>query len=143
MSLAWMLPSTLNRLPPPIVHKTEPKQFYASERTFLTWMNMSVTIGSIGSTMVAMTIKDQGHYSQGVTYLAAAFTLLAIIYILYAVQVHFWRRRMIRRKREGNYDDPYGPMALAVTLLMIYSTVFSMGVSRISSNKAALGLLGA
>jgi len=136
-----MLPSTFNNKPPPVVHKTEPKQFYASERTFLTWMNMSVTIGTIGSSMVAITLKDQGHYSESVSYLASAFTLLAIIYILYAVQVHFWRRRMIRRKREGNYDDPYGPMALAITLVLIYSTVFSLGITKLASNKALVAKL--
>lgn len=51
-----------------------------------------------------------------------------------SVLVYVWRRKTIRRKEDGNYDDPYGPRALAVTLLVIYFSVFGMGVSKLASN---------
>mmetsp|Transcript_29015 Transcript_29015/g.56741 ORF Transcript_29015/g.56741 Transcript_29015/m.56741 type:complete len:142 (+) Transcript_29015:223-648(+) len=138
MSLAWLFP---RKQPPAMVTRIEPKQFYASERTYLTWMNMSVTIGTIGTSMVAITMADEKRWSSGVPYLASAFTLISIIFIIYALNIHFWRRRQIRRKKEGNYDDPYGPMALAITLVLVYSTVFSLGISKLSANKSLSTML--
>jgi len=32
--------------------KIEPKTFFANERTFLSWMHMAVTIGSIGAALL-------------------------------------------------------------------------------------------
>ena len=36
----------------------------------------------------------------------------------------FWRRRRIRRKDEGSFDDPYGPLALATVLTISLATTF-------------------
>eukprot|EP00960_Hanusia_phi_P038104 753285-Hanusia_phi.AAC.7 len=40
------------------------------------------------------------------------------------VNTFFWRRRRIRRKDEGSFDDPYGPLALAMVLLISLATTF-------------------
>ena len=65
------------------VTRIEPKQFYASERTFLTWLNMAATIGSIGVAMIAVSTDEKGNTSK-MAYLSYAFTLLAAIFIIYA-----------------------------------------------------------
>lgn len=65
------------------VSRIEPKQFYASERTFLTWLNMAATIGSIGVAMIAVATQDMKHHAI-MGYLAYAFTLVAAIFIIYA-----------------------------------------------------------
>jgi hypothetical protein len=58
-----------------------------------------------------------------------------------AVSVYLWRRKTIRRKEDGNYDDPYGPMALAATLMCIYFSVFGMGVSKLANNATFMAWL--
>ena len=58
-----------------------------------------------------------------------------------AVFVYLWRRKTIRRKEDGNYDDPYGPMALAATLMCIYFSVFGMGVSKLANNATFMAWL--
>ena len=51
MSLPPYLPTYLSPLQIPV--KVEPKVYFANERTFLSWMNMSVTLASISMAIVA------------------------------------------------------------------------------------------
>jgi hypothetical protein len=54
---------------------------------------------------------------------------------------YFWRRKTIRNKEAGNYDDPYGPMVLASTLVLCYASVFALGVSKLASNDSFTRML--
>jgi uncharacterized membrane protein YidH (DUF202 family) len=69
--------------PPARVGRIEPKTFYANERTFLTWLNMATTVGSISTALVAFGLNDTKH-AAGVSILATVLVLLAIIFCVYA-----------------------------------------------------------
>ena len=54
--LGWYFNSRRPRDPPPMARTTpmriEPKTFFANERTFLSWLHMAVTIGSIAAALL-------------------------------------------------------------------------------------------
>lgn len=41
------------------LRRTEAKAFFANERTFLHWMNMSVTLGSISAALLGKTERER------------------------------------------------------------------------------------
>lgn len=69
--------------PPVKVSRIEPKQFYANERTFLTWLNMATTLGSISTALVAFGLSDPNH-GGSVSVLAIVLGIVSIVFILYA-----------------------------------------------------------
>mmetsp|Transcript_68587 Transcript_68587/g.143060 ORF Transcript_68587/g.143060 Transcript_68587/m.143060 type:complete len:140 (-) Transcript_68587:56-475(-) len=118
--------------PPNKVSRIEPKTFLANERTFLNWLAMSVTLGSIASALVAFGKSEPNGSS--VQIMASVLVITAIFFCIYAMNTFFWRRRRIRRKEDGNFDDPYGPLALSSVLLLSLGTIFASGVVKLASN---------
>ena len=43
----------------PDVQRLEPKTFLASERTFLSWLHMAITLGSIGAALLAFAANSK------------------------------------------------------------------------------------
>ncbi len=78
--------------------KIEPKVFFANERTFLAWLNMAVTLGTISLAIVAFSDSSTTRASQiyGIILLP-----VAICFVIYAVRVYMKRAIMIRRKEPG------------------------------------------
>ncbi len=88
------------------VGRIEPKQFYANERTFLTWLNMATTVGSISSALVAFGLKDAKH-AGGVSVLATVLVLLAIIFCVYASEfLLFLQEQRHKVYSRHNVRDP-------------------------------------
>lgn len=48
----YSFPKPQPRLATTIPQRIEPKTFFANERTFLSWLHMAVTIGSIGAALL-------------------------------------------------------------------------------------------
>ncbi|KAJ3825681.1 VTC domain-containing protein [Lentinula raphanica] len=93
--------------------RIEPKVYFAAERTFLKWLNISVFIGTIATTLLNFTSPDD---SRGLIS-AALFTLCALIAIAYSAGVFVYRSYRLRARRaEGLYYDKYGPTLLCFTL---------------------------
>ncbi|KAJ4477406.1 SPX-domain-containing protein [Lentinula aciculospora] len=93
--------------------RIEPKVYFAAERTFLKWLNISVFIGTIATTLLNFTSPED---SRGLIS-AALFTLCALIAIAYSAAVFVYRSYRLRAKRaEGLYYDKYGPTLLCITL---------------------------
>ncbi|KAJ3810978.1 VTC domain-containing protein [Lentinula lateritia] len=93
--------------------RIEPKVYFAAERTFLKWLNISVFIGTIATTLLNFTSPED---SRGLIS-AAFFTLCALIAIAYSAAVFIYRSHRLRARRaEGLYYDKYGPTLLCFTL---------------------------
>ncbi|KAF9065092.1 VTC domain-containing protein [Rhodocollybia butyracea] len=93
--------------------RIEPKVYFAAERTFLRWLNTSVFIGTIATTLLNFTSPDdpRGLIS------AALFTLCALVAIGYSAGIFVYRSIRLRARRaEGLYYDKYGPTLLCFTL---------------------------
>jgi len=90
--------------------RVEPKVFFATERTFLSWLEFSILLGSIAATLL--------NFGDGLSHYSAwGFTFLAIASLLYSLGIYLWRVRMIRRRRAVGYHDWFGPSVLCAGLL--------------------------
>ncbi|KAJ1957422.1 GTPase regulator Nrf1 [Dipsacomyces acuminosporus] len=90
--------------------RVEPKVFFANERTFLSWLNFAIVLGSLA--LGLLNFGDQTGKIAG-----AAFTLVAMIVMVYALMLFQWRAERIRRRDAGPYDDRRGPTVLVVVLI--------------------------
>ncbi|KAF9200425.1 vacuolar transporter chaperone [Haplosporangium sp. Z 27] len=90
--------------------RVEPKVFFANERTFLSWLNFTVLLGSLAIGL--LNFGDRiGRISAGV------FTLVAVIVMVYALITFHWRADRIRKREPGPYDDRFGPTVLCIFIL--------------------------
>jgi uncharacterized membrane protein YidH (DUF202 family) len=90
----------------------EPKVSFANERTFLSWLEFSILLGSIAATLL--------NFGDDASLLSAwGFTIVASIALLYSVGIYYLRVEMIRMRRANvaRYYDKYGPTFLCLGLL--------------------------
>ncbi|QDS71688.1 hypothetical protein FKW77_008193 [Venturia effusa] len=90
--------------------RIEPKVSLATERTFLSWMEFSITIGAIAATLLNFGDKVS-------VYSAIAFTAVATGAILYSLVLYLWRVQKTRQRRAVVYHDKWGPSVLCIALL--------------------------
>ncbi|ODV89790.1 hypothetical protein CANCADRAFT_143378 [Tortispora caseinolytica NRRL Y-17796] len=90
--------------------RVEPKVFFANERTFLSWLNLTVIIGGLAVGLLNFGDKV-GRIS------AALFTIVAMCTMFYALTTYHWRAAAIRKRGSGPYDDRFGPTMLCFFLL--------------------------
>lgn len=99
--------------------RVEPKVHFAAERTFLSWLEFSIILGSIAATLL--------NFGDSLSVASAwGFTIVACIALLYSMGLYLWRVRMIRGRRAVRYHDKYGPTGLCVGLFV--AVVVSFGV---------------
>jgi SPX domain protein involved in polyphosphate accumulation/uncharacterized membrane protein YidH (DUF202 family) len=92
--------------------RVEPKVYFAAERTFLSWMEFSIILGSIAATLL--------NFGDNASLLSAwGFTIVACLALLYSVGIYFLRVQMIRHRRASvsRYYDKWGPTGLCAGLL--------------------------
>ena len=58
-----------------------------------------------------------------------------------SVNTFFWRRRKIRRKEDGNFDDLYGPMTLSTVMLVSLATIFASSVIKLAENQTVKAMV--
>ena len=91
--------------------RVEPKVYFAAERTFLSWLEFSIIIGSIAATLL--------NFGDSISlYSAWGFTLVAVAALVYSCVMYALRVQMIRSRRAsiGRYYDKYGTTALCAGL---------------------------
>ena len=122
-------------LPRKVPMRVEPKTFFANERTFLSWLHMAVTIGSISSALVALASQSDADEasSRMIDVVALCLLPISIFFCVYAMYTFHWRAEKIRRREDGNYDDRRGPLVLAGTLAIALSAIMIMTMFQIRS----------
>ncbi|KAI9824902.1 MAG: vacuolar transporter chaperone [Thelocarpon impressellum] len=101
--------------------RVEPKVFFAAERTFLSWLEFSIILGSIAATLL--------NFGDDVSLLSAwAFTGMACAALLYSMVLYLWRVDKIRKRRAVRYHDRFGPTLLCVGLLAAMGINFGLRV---------------
>ena len=124
--------------------KIEPKVFFANERTFLSWMNMSVTLATISLAVVAFGDSSRVSKVYGLVLLP-----IAIGFVGYSLYSFIRRAGMIRRKDPGpckchlsltlsfsrlsflcpfSDDDWFGPIGLAILLAITIIALFAINL---------------
>lgn len=99
--------------------RVEPKVYFAAERTFLSWLEFSIIIGSIAATLL-----NFGDYVSLIS--AWGFTIVACGALGYSVAMYWLRVQMIRKRRASvsRYYDKYGTTALCIGLVAATAVSF-------------------
>ncbi|ODV59516.1 Vtc4p [Ascoidea rubescens DSM 1968] len=86
--------------------RVEPKVYFATERTYLTWLSILMILGGIATSLLT--------YSSNISAITASigFFLCAIFVIIYSSYIFVWRVKNIRKKRAVDYYDKFGPTAI-------------------------------
>ena len=117
------LPSIPANIPPGI-HvpvRVEPKVYFAAERTFLSWLEFSIILGSIAAALL--------NFGDGISlYAALGFTAVACAALLYSMGLYLWRVEMIRKRRAVRYHDWLGPSVLCLGLFGAVGVNFGLRV---------------
>lgn len=115
----------------PEVRRTDAKAFFANERTFLHWMNMSVTIGSISAALLGVSGHAHKHWGGDYAERAIAVRVLALVMMCIGItmavyaSINFRRRGdMLLAKADGPYDSRVLPVLLSVVMITFLTTVF-------------------
>ncbi|OCL14674.1 SPX-domain-containing protein [Glonium stellatum] len=99
--------------------RVEPKVQLATERTFLSWLEFSIILGSIAATLL--------NFGDSLSLAAAwAFTIVACLALFYSMGLYMWRVKMIRTRRAVTYHDKIGPTVLCVGLAAAVGVSFGM-----------------
>lgn len=118
------------------MRRTEAKAFFANERTFLHWMNMSVTIGSISAALLGVSAhahKNWGSDYEGHAIFVRSISLVLMVLSIFMACYAAWsfnkRGEMLQAKMDGPYDSRMLPVLLAVILMVALIIVFSGAVA--------------
>jgi uncharacterized membrane protein YidH (DUF202 family) len=104
--------------------RVEPKVYFAAERTFLSWLEFSIILGSIAATLLNFGV-DQVAFSS-----SWAFTILAILALLYSLTLYVWRVDKIRKRRDVKrvYHEKIGPTVLCLGLVAAIFANFALRI---------------
>lgn len=99
--------------------RVEPKVYFAAERTFLSWLEFSIILGTIAATL--LNFGDQASL-----YSAWGFTIMACAALLYSVVIYWLRVQMIRKRRASisRYYDKWGTSGLCAGLFLATAVSF-------------------
>ncbi|SCU79217.1 LAFA_0B01552g1_1 [Lachancea sp. 'fantastica'] len=96
--------------------RVEPKVYFATERTFLSWLSIGLTLNAVAISML--------NYGTDATMVASVgFFCTALVTILYNGYVYCKRVVNIRMKHAVDYQDKIGPPLVCGFLVL--STIFS------------------
>ncbi|WAQ87242.1 hypothetical protein PtA15_8A145 [Puccinia triticina] len=94
--------------------RIEPKVYFATERTFFTWLEFSTILSGISLSLLNFSpINDRTGFQVSVI-----FTLLALLSIVYSSTTFVQRVRRIRARDASGYYDPVGPSVLCACILV-------------------------
>ncbi|QPH00767.1 hypothetical protein C2857_004728 [Epichloe festucae Fl1] len=94
--------------------RVEPKVYFAAERTFLGWLEYSIYIGTIATTL----LNFGDHPTRTSFWISGIFTLLAILSLCYSVGVYLYRSKSIRDRKAARFYDKWGPSVLCASLFV-------------------------
>ncbi len=103
------------------IQKVEPKTFFANERTFIHWLHMGVMVAGVASGVLAFAPESEASQYYAVTLLP-----VALGFCVYALHTYSWRAERIRLRIPGRWDDPMGPVIIAVCLVAVLTVNFFM-----------------
>ena len=103
-------PSQTSRPLPEVVH-VDFKAFFASERTFIQWLHISITIGAIALSL--STLAD----SEDVRLAGVLLIGPSLFFTVYGVLSFYRRKSALERGSADALDDRLGPTLLAVVMI--------------------------
>lgn len=125
------LTDLLNEKPRKTPLKIEPKVFFSNERTLLSWLSISMTLGTL--TVALVTVDDTkstpgAHIddsNSGLSLIGFLLMPLSVLFAVYALTQYLSRRKYLKlRIDNGIFFDESGPFFLGMTLLFVLTVIF-------------------
>lgn len=101
--------------------KVDPKLFFANERTFLKWMNVSIWVAgiSIGLSSIGGTLSASLQSLSSLFFLA-----IAIVIVCYSMFQYGKRSLMIVKRLPGPYEDRWGPIVIGSLFVLSFTAQY-------------------
>ncbi|KAJ1673499.1 GTPase regulator Nrf1 [Spiromyces aspiralis] len=100
----------------------KPKNFFANERTFLSWLQLAVVMGGLG---LALLNFGPDHFKVHIS--AFVFETGSLALITYAYIQYMRRTSRLSQRDTGTYDDRILP--ILVVLFFIFATAINFGLT--------------
>eukprot|EP00802_Teleaulax_amphioxeia_P000832 Tamp_00833.p1 GENE.Tamp_00833~~Tamp_00833.p1 ORF type:complete len:1007 (+),score=271.07 Tamp_00833:253-3273(+) len=130
-SCCGLLPGN-KKLPRKVPVRVEPKTYFANERTFLSWVNMSVTLGSISSALTVFGDNETAA-GAGTQVMSLLLTLVATFFVAYAMYTFHIRRQAIRKREDAGLNQVVVPILIACTLVLSLCGVLISNVTSLDA----------
>ncbi|GAB4819711.1 hypothetical protein N2152v2_006757 [Parachlorella kessleri] len=111
----------------PALQRAEPKVYLANERTFLSWLHMAVTLGSVAAALMGFTNTAGGpeQVAGDLTRVIALILLpVGILMCGYALAMFLLRGRDITNHTQKLIEDRRGPLIVATVVVSALSSIF-------------------
>ncbi|KAE8449332.1 hypothetical protein EG329_008233 [Mollisiaceae sp. DMI_Dod_QoI] len=96
--------------------RVEPKVYFAAERTYLSWIEISVFIASAATLLLNFDRRP----TLGALIGSGMFTLCAIASLVYCMTIYVIRSKAIRSRKAIKYHDSVGPSIIAFLFLAAF-----------------------
>ncbi|KAF8134967.1 hypothetical protein EV363DRAFT_1322157 [Boletus edulis] len=113
----------------PTAIKVEAKVWFANERTWLSWLNAAILIGTFA---VALFNASRDPIARAFAYVYAALSVGVLIYGYFLYQS---RITMIRKRDPGHYDAIAGPVVVSTILFVAVLANFVIRVHELRQHK--------
>lgn len=117
--------------------RIEPKVYFAAERTFLKWLEMSIFISALAVGMINYSKPGD----QIGLIVSGLFTIVSLLAIAYSGSIYVMRSLKIRKRESSNfYFDAYGPTILCGVLLAVTIVNFVLRFRETNESRNFRGL---
>lgn len=122
--------------------RIEPKVYFANERTFLSWLSMSVNIGIVAAALGGLAIGGKSAagggdgasepvaFNRDLAIIAITMLPTSIAFAAYALATFMWRGRRIHARDDVAFHDPVGPVVLGVFVMMMLTVILGLSIAR-------------
>jgi len=101
--------------------KVDPKLFFANERTFLKWMNVSIWVAAIS---IGLSSIKTAPPTSLASLSVLVFSALAIIIVIYSMVQYGKRSLLILKRSPGPYEDRYGPVVIGALFALTFTAQY-------------------
>jgi len=112
------------KIPTPV--RVEGKVWFANERTWISWLNVSILIGTLALALFNASEDNEVARMFAYTYAAISVGVLIYGYLLYQHRI-----TMIRRRDPGHFDKIWGPVLISALLFFAILANFIIRVQEL------------
>ncbi|KAG1804941.1 uncharacterized protein HD556DRAFT_1437101 [Suillus plorans] len=116
--------------------KIEGKVWFANERTWISWLNLAVLLGTLA---LALFNASKDVVAQRFAY---TYALISIGVLVYGFVIYQNRITMIRKRDPGHYDHIVGPVLISALLFFAVLANFVIRVRELQSKEVPIPGLG-
>jgi len=138
-------PMTTPRAAAIVRTRIEPKTFFANERTFLSWLQVSVIVifmafslmegGAVGSPFSGSKSSEKTNIQLHASQVSGALLApVGIAFMAYALYMHRMRTMQILRRETVRFDDQRGPVMMVCGLVVACIIAYGIALSGIIAN---------